>query len=195
MPWRIPFLRPSPSPPKRLLTWRVVDFIAQDLDDLLTKLDGMSVTIEGREQMLATRDVQVKNLNMSLIDRFLFIIADPNISFILLSVGGLAIVVEIFNPGLIFPGLTGVIFLVMAFISLGNLPVNWARRCFDSAGCRFNCCRVLRGGIRYIGHWGHHQPYFGCTTSVCPFRIAISNRAILRGKPSGYWCPLLPFSQ
>ena len=105
---------------------RVVDFIAQDLEDLLAKLDGMSVTIEGRERVLATQDIQVKRLNMSLIDRFLFIIADPNISFILLSVGGLAIVVEIFNPGLIFPGLTGVIFLVMAFISLGNLPVNWA---------------------------------------------------------------------
>ena len=105
---------------------RVVDFIAQDLEDLLVKLDGMSVTIDGREHVLATQDIQVKRLDMSLIDRFLFIIADPNISFILLSVGGLAIVVEIFNPGLIFPGLTGVIFLVMAFISLGNLPVNWA---------------------------------------------------------------------
>ena len=84
------------------------------------------MTIDGREHVLATQDIQVKRLDMSLIDRFLFIIADPNISFILLSVGGLAIVVEIFNPGLIFPGLTGVIFLVMAFISLGNLPVNWA---------------------------------------------------------------------
>ncbi|MCZ6535891.1 MAG: nodulation protein NfeD [Chloroflexi bacterium] len=104
----------------------VVDFIAQDLDDLLLKLDGMSATVAGQERVLDTQDITVRRLNMSLVDRFLFLIADPNISFILLSVGGLAIVIEVLNPGLIFPGLVGVIFLVLAFVSLGNLPVNWA---------------------------------------------------------------------
>ena len=104
----------------------VVDFIAQDLDDLLAKLDGKEVTIGNRTVMLDTQDVVVRELNMSLIDRFLFILADPNISFILLSVGGLAIVIEVLNPGLIFPGVVGVVFLVLAFASLGNLPVNYA---------------------------------------------------------------------
>lgn len=104
----------------------VVDFIAQDLGDLLSTLDGREAAFGGRTVVLDTQDATVRELNMSLTDRFLFILADPNISFIFLSVGGLAIVIEVLNPGLIFPGVVGVVFLVLAFASLGNLPVNWA---------------------------------------------------------------------
>ena len=104
----------------------VVDFIAQDLGDLLSTLDGREAAFGSRTVVLDTQDATVRELNMSLIDRFLFILADPNISFIFLSVGGLAIVIEVLNPGLIFPGVVGVVFLVLAFASLGNLPVNWA---------------------------------------------------------------------
>ena len=103
----------------------LVDFIANNLDDLLVKLDGLSVTIDDKEITLETRGLAIRELKMSLIDQFLFIIADPNIAFILLSVGGLGIVIEVLNPGLIFPGLVGAIFLVLAFVSLDSLPVNW----------------------------------------------------------------------
>ena len=104
----------------------VVDFIAQDIDDLLRQLDGQTTTVNGREITLYTTNLTIRKLNMSVIDQFLFILADPNIAFLLLSIGGLAVVIEVLNPGLIFPGVTGAIFLVLAFVSLGNLPVNWA---------------------------------------------------------------------
>jgi len=83
---------------------RVVDFIARDMEELLAKLDGRTATTASGPQTLKTGDLAIRNLNMSLIDRFFNILADPNIAFLLFSIGGLGIVVEFFNPGLIFPG-------------------------------------------------------------------------------------------
>ena len=104
----------------------VVDFIAVDLEELLQKLDGMNVETAAGSRILMTEGLEVRNLNMSIVERFLLVLSDPNISFILLSIGGLGIVVELFNPGLIVPGVVGAICLLLAFVALGNLPVNWA---------------------------------------------------------------------
>lgn len=108
------------------LELNVVDFIASDLDDLLAQLDGQIVETSVGTSTLDTRDLRLRRVNKSFLEHFLEFISDPNVSFILLTVGGLGIVVEIFNPGLIFPGVVGVIALLLAFLALGNLPVNWA---------------------------------------------------------------------
>jgi len=63
---------------------------------------------------------------MGWIEDFLFTISDPNIAYILLSIGSLGIMAEIFHPGMIFPGVLGAICLLLAFYSLGMMPVNWA---------------------------------------------------------------------
>ena len=104
----------------------VVDFIAENLDDLLAQLDGKEVDTASGPRVLDTRDLDRRRINKNLLENFLELISDPNISFILLTIGGLGIVIELFNPGLIAPGVIGVIFLLLAFLALGNLPVNWA---------------------------------------------------------------------
>ncbi|MQF64549.1 nodulation protein NfeD [SAR202 cluster bacterium AC-409-J13_OGT_754m] len=104
----------------------IIDFIASDLDDLIIQLDGSSLSINGDDILIETSGLTIRTTDMGIVNQFLYLLADPNISFLLLSIGGLALVVEIMNPGLIFPGITGVIFLILAFVSLGNLPVNWA---------------------------------------------------------------------
>ena len=104
----------------------VVDFIAENLDDLLQKLDGRTVDTPTGPRVLATEGLEIRELGMTFMERFLLILSDPNISFILLSIGGLGIMVELFSPGLIGPGVVGVICLLLAFVALGNLPVNWA---------------------------------------------------------------------
>jgi membrane-bound serine protease (ClpP class) len=109
------------------LDLNVVDMVASDLDTLITQLDGRTVTlIDGREVMLNTQGATINYVDMKLVEDFLYAIADPNIAYLLLSLAMLGIMVEIFNPGLIFPGVVGAISLLLAFFSLGVLPVNWA---------------------------------------------------------------------
>jgi membrane-bound serine protease (ClpP class) len=104
----------------------VVDFIAENTDDLLEKLDGLTADTPTGPRTQSTEGLQIRHLGMTFMERFLLILSDPNISFILLSIGGLGIVVEMFSPGLIVPGVVGAICLLLAFVALGNLPVNWA---------------------------------------------------------------------
>ncbi|MBI2867853.1 MAG: nodulation protein NfeD [Chloroflexi bacterium] len=104
----------------------VVDLVARDLDELLMKLDGMVVTVDGKQVTLQTADLVLRSKGMPFLERLLHILADPNIAFILLSVGGLLILTEVFHPGMVAPGVIGVILLVLAFLGLGSLPINWA---------------------------------------------------------------------
>ena len=104
----------------------VVDLIAENVDELLSKLDGLSVHTSLGTVVLETNGLEIRSFEKSILEHFLEVISDPNVSFLLLMVGGLGIVVEIFNPGLVGPGVIGVICLLLAFLALGNLPVNWA---------------------------------------------------------------------
>jgi len=109
------------------LELNVIDLIASDINNLIPQLDGRKVTlIDGREVVLDTKNASINYVEMGLIDDFLYTIADPNIAYLLLSLAMLGIMMEIFNPGLIFPGIVGAISLLLAFFSLGVLPVNWA---------------------------------------------------------------------
>lgn len=117
----------SSATSEEALTLNVVDMVAPDLNTLLAQLDGHQVTlIDGREITLNTHGAAINYVEMKLIEDFLYTIADPNIAYLLLSLAMLGIMVEIFNPGLIFPGVVGAISLLLAFFSLGVLPVNWA---------------------------------------------------------------------
>jgi membrane-bound serine protease (ClpP class) len=104
----------------------IVDLQADDLDQLLAAIDGRTVSLPSGEVSLATADSRVVYNNTNFIEDFLNIIADPNIAFLLLSLGSLAIFIEILNPGAIFPGTFGVISLLLGFFALSVLPFNWA---------------------------------------------------------------------
>jgi membrane-bound serine protease (ClpP class) len=109
------------------LKLNVIDMIAPDIENLVNQLDGRQVTLLNNQQVtLHTRGAAIIDVPMKAIEKFLYTIADPNIAYILLSVATLGIMAEIFNPGLIFPGIVGGISLLMAFYSLGVLPVNYA---------------------------------------------------------------------
>ena len=106
----------------------MVDFIAGDLDDMLAQLHGQEATIrppDGRRVTLNTQGVSVRTMEMSLVERFLRFLSDPNVSYILISLGSVGIFLELLNPGQILPGVAGAILLILAFITFGNLPVNW----------------------------------------------------------------------
>ncbi len=126
--WAEKAVRESVSATEReALELNVIDLIASDLQDLIAQLDGRQVTlINGQVITLHTAGAAIVDVSMTTIENFLYTIADPNIAYLLLSIATLGIMAEIFNPGLIFPGIVGGISLLLAFYSLGVLPVNYA---------------------------------------------------------------------
>ena len=107
------------------LDQKVIDLIATDVNDLLNKIDGKTVKTAAGEFTLKTQRAGINNLDMNIAELLLHTIVDPNLALILLQIGLLAIAVELYNPGATIPAIVGGICLVMAFVALGNLPVNW----------------------------------------------------------------------
>lgn len=105
---------------------RVVELIAVDLPDLLAKLDGRTVQMADGPRVLNTRDAAVWTLEMTLPERALHTLIDPNIAYLLFSIGVWALIAEFYHPGALVPGLTGVVCLVLAFVAFESLPMNWA---------------------------------------------------------------------
>ena len=109
------------------LELNVIEMVAPNLEILIQQLDGQQVEMLGGFVVtLETSDAVINDVEMKTIERFLYTIADPNIAYLLLSIASMGIMVEIFNPGLIFPGIIGAISGILAFYSLGQLPVNIA---------------------------------------------------------------------
>ena len=108
------------------LKLRVIDLIAKDVNDLLTQIDGRNVSTAQGEKILHTRAAKLRERSMSLPERFLHAIVDPNVAYFLFILGLWALIAEFSHPGAILPGVTGVICLILAFVALGSLPVNWA---------------------------------------------------------------------
>jgi membrane-bound serine protease (ClpP class) len=111
---------------REALELNVIDLVAHDLDDLLQQLDGRTVTTAAGEVTLDVGDAPLFAAGMTWAESFLHVLTNPNIAFILLSVGSIGLIAELYNPGSFFPGITGAIFLILAFVALGNLPTNWA---------------------------------------------------------------------
>lgn len=104
----------------------VIDFVAADLGDLLAQMDGFEVTINDRELTLQTTNATAHELPMNFVEQFLHILTNPTIAFILLTLGLNALLFELSSPGGYVAGIVGAICLLLAFYSLGVLPVNYA---------------------------------------------------------------------
>ncbi len=103
----------------------LIDLRAGSLDELIALINGRQVKLaNGLEVTLDTSSYAITRNDMSLIEGFLHAISDPNIAYILLSLGSIGIIAEIYSPGTFFPGIIGAISLLLAFYSLGVLDAN-----------------------------------------------------------------------
>jgi membrane-bound serine protease (ClpP class) len=103
----------------------LIDLVAHDLDDLLKQLDGRRVKrFDGREVTLDTKGAALQRIEMTRRQQFLSTIAHPQIAYLLLSLGMLGLVVELWNPGAIAPGVVGGISLLLALFAFQVIPVN-----------------------------------------------------------------------
>lgn len=108
------------------LKLNVIDFISPDIHDLLSRIDGKVIKFDGMTRTLMTKGIQPRSMQMSWRYRFLDIISNPTIAYILLMLGIYGVFFELSNPGAILPGVVGGIFLILAFYSLQMLPINFA---------------------------------------------------------------------
>ena len=104
---------------------KLIDFIVDNVDDLLESLDGFTVQMNDGPRTLHTANTRTEPLEMSLIEQLLLFLTDPNIAFLLLAIGVQSILIEISSPGGWVAGFIGVVCLTLAIYGMGVLPVNW----------------------------------------------------------------------
>ncbi|MGH7299394.1 MAG: NfeD family protein, partial [Candidatus Rokuibacteriota bacterium] len=125
--WAEKAVRASVSATEReAVKLKVVDLVAESVPDLLAKVNGRTVKTTKGRVTLATKDAPVKVIEVRFRDRFLAVITDPNVAYLLMMAGMLGIFFELSNPGAILPGVIGGICLILAFFAFQSLPVNWA---------------------------------------------------------------------
>jgi membrane-bound serine protease (ClpP class) len=111
---------------REALDQHLIDLVEPGERQLLTALDGRTVTrIDGRTETLHTAGAEIEVYQLSLRQRIVSSIADPNIALVLLVIGALSIYLEFNSPGLIVPGVVGAILVLLGLSAISVLPLNW----------------------------------------------------------------------
>jgi membrane-bound serine protease (ClpP class) len=113
-------------PASEALKLNVIDVIADDIPDLLGKVDGRTVSVGGKTTRLETARLEIVTVDPDWRTRLLAVITNPNIALILLLIGIYGLVFEFLNPGAVAPGVIGAISLLVALYALNLLPINYA---------------------------------------------------------------------
>ena len=107
------------------LKLNVIDIVSPNVPSLLNSINGKKVKVNDKQLVLNTSGARQNFFEMSLKQKIVNILSTPDIAFLLLSLGSLGILIEFYNPGTIFPGVAGLISLLIGFISLQILPFNY----------------------------------------------------------------------
>jgi membrane-bound serine protease (ClpP class) len=103
-----------------------IEYIARDVNDLLNQVDGRVVKVQGNDVTLNTRNADIHQVEMNFFEEFFHLLLDPNIALILLNIGTIALIAEVYNPGAVVPAIVGIICITLAAVALFGLPTNWA---------------------------------------------------------------------
>jgi membrane-bound serine protease (ClpP class) len=119
------------------LKLKVIDLVAEDVPDLLKRLDGRKLKVAEQDRVLQTADAAATAFEPDWRTRFLSVITDPSIAYVLILLGIYALVFEFSNPGLVFPGVVGAICVLIALYAFHLLPVNYAGLALMLVGIAF----------------------------------------------------------
>ena len=103
----------------------VIDLLASDLDDLLRRMDGRTLTVAGSQVTLHTQGAVRRAIERSIPETMLGVLATPDVAYLLFLVGIIGLAIEFFHPGGWLPGIAGAICLLLALAGFGALPTNW----------------------------------------------------------------------
>lgn len=157
------------------LRLNVIDLVATDIDDLLTQIDGRIVTTHAGEKTLNTQNLSLERVEATFIERVLNFIANPNVAVILMSLATTGIIIEMWNPGSIFPGLVGIVCLLLGFYAFQVLPFSWLGATLMLAGAFFMLLEAYTPTLGLVGLAGLAMFGFGLFV-VFPegFRVSAS---------------------
>jgi len=160
------------------LKMKVIDLVAEDVPQLLKRLDGRRLKVADTERVLETADVVATAVAPDWRTRFLAVITDPSIAYILILLGVYALVFEFSNPGLVFPGVVGAICILIALYAFHLLPVNYAGLALMLVGIAFMVAELFLPTFGSLGIGGAIAFIIGSVilidTDVPGFGIPIS---------------------
>lgn len=136
------------------LAERVIDLVAANMSELMLQLDGRSVEMSSGKVTLETRSVTPELLGPDWRTRFLTIITNPNVAYILMLIGIYGLVLEFWNPGFFFAGITGIICLLLALYSFQLLPVNYTGLALIAVGVTLMVTEAFDPGFGVLGLGG-----------------------------------------
>jgi membrane-bound serine protease (ClpP class) len=153
--WAVEAVRSAASlPASEALSLHVIDVIADDVPDLLRKIDGREVTVAGKPQRLATAGLDIVTQPPDWRTELLMLVTNPNVAFILMLLGVYGLIFEFLNPGAVAPGLIGAISLIVALYALAFMPINYAGAGLVMLGVALMIAEVHIGAFGALGVGG-----------------------------------------
>jgi membrane-bound serine protease (ClpP class) len=153
--WAVDAVRSAASlPAAEALSLHVIDVIADDVPDLLRKIDGRKVNVAGKPQVLATAALEAVNDPPDWRTELLGLVTNPNVAFILMLIGVYGLILEFFNPGAVAPGLIGAISLLVALYALALLPISYAGAALVLLGVALMIAEAHIGAFGALGVGG-----------------------------------------
>ncbi|MEL6508035.1 MAG: nodulation protein NfeD, partial [Pseudomonadota bacterium] len=141
-------------PASEALTLNVIDLIADDLDDLLEKIDGKTVSVKGKDQTIRTENIVLTRIEPTFAEKVLGFFANPNVAAILMSLGTTGLIIEMWNPGSILPGSVGLISLLLGLYSFQVLPFSWLGVALIIVGVLFMVLEAFTPTLGILGFIG-----------------------------------------
>ena len=139
---------------KEALKLNVINVIAKNIPDLLKQVHGRQVLLRGQQVRLQTQDLPVKMIHPDWRTRFLAVITDPSVAYILLMVGFYGLFFEFANPGFVVPGVAGAVCLIISLYAFQLLPVNYAGLALIVLGMAFMVAEAFLPSFGALGVGG-----------------------------------------
>lgn len=136
------------------VSMQVVDFVAADRSDLLNQLNGRRILLRSGDVFLETSQAAIVEKRMRLPEKVLQTLTDPNIAYLLISIGSIGVIAALYSSGLILPGIVGVISLLVGFAAIGSLPISWTGVALLTVGIGLLVLEAQAPGIGIFGVTG-----------------------------------------
>ncbi len=141
-------------PAEEALKLKVIDLEANSIPELLARINGLTVQLQNGKQVLQTKDLTVESYESDWRFRFLSIITDPSVAYILLLIGIYGLFFEFANPGFVLPGVAGVISLLLALYAFQLLPINYVGFALLLLGIAFMIIEAFISSFGILGIGG-----------------------------------------